>query len=92
MFEVHLHIRLQYQEEAHVGSQGAMAAKRFSTAEGALLQKEVMRGNLEMVGEKLQEEFCWVCKPVVTLEGDLNEKGIWEVQYAGETGENSIGR
>lgn len=53
-----------------------MAAKRFSTAEGALLQKEVMRGNLEMVGEKLQEEFCWVCKPVVTLEGDLNEKGI----------------
>lgn len=53
-----------------------MAAKRFSTAEGALLQKEVMRGNLEMVGEKLQEEFRWVCKPVVTLEGDLNEKGI----------------
>lgn len=53
-----------------------MAARSLSTPEGGLLQKAVMRDNLEMVGEKLQEEFCLTCKPVVILEGDLNEKGI----------------
>jgi len=35
-----------------------------------------MPDDLEMVGEKLQEEFCLICKPVVIPEGDLNDKDI----------------
>lgn len=52
-----------------------------------------MRDNLEMVGEKFQEEFCLKCKPVVILEGDLNEKGTRKKWYDEETGkEGNVGR